>query len=105
MYKTGVALTPPNPQLLPFQVPARPAYTDFFRMFDVPFRFGGPWSPADDENRADVVVITRKLNDKVFEGANNVGTMLNIGNDDYLVVGVMVRWQPLANLHACTAAK
>src|SRR5882762_8734922 len=51
MYATGFALTPSNPQLLPFQVHARAAYTDVFRMFDVPFRFGGPWSSADDDNR------------------------------------------------------
>src|ERR1700733_4082572 len=59
MYALGFALTPSNPQLLPFQVHARAANSDFFPMFDVPFRFGGPWGAADDENRADVVVITR----------------------------------------------
>ncbi len=99
MYATGFALTPSNPQLLPFQVHARAAYRDFFRMFDVPFRFGGPWSPADDENRAGVVVITRELNDKVFNGANSVGKMLNLDNHDYRVVGVMDQWQPIPKFY------
>src|SRR4029077_3859995 len=36
MYTTGMALTPSNPDLRPFQVGIRAAYTDFFPMFDVP---------------------------------------------------------------------
>ena len=42
MYTTGAALTPSNPDLRPFQVQIRAAYTDFFPMFDVPFRYGRP---------------------------------------------------------------
>jgi putative ABC transport system permease protein len=99
MYVTGLALTPSNPQLLPFQVQVRAAYTDFFRMFDVPFRFGGPWNPADDENRADVVVITRELNDKVFGGANSIGKTLNLDNHDYRIVGVLDGWQPIPKFY------
>jgi putative ABC transport system permease protein len=94
MYATGFALTPSNQDLRPFQVPARAAYADFFPMFDVPFRWGGPWSRADDENHADVVVIVRELNDKVFGGANSVGKTLNLDNHEYRVVGVLDRWEP-----------
>ncbi len=49
MYVTGLPLTPPNRELLPFQVQARATYTDFFTMFDVPFLYGGPWSASDDD--------------------------------------------------------
>ena len=95
MYSTGFALTPANPQLLPFQVHGRAANADFFAMFDVPFRFGGPWNDADDEDRADVVVISRELNDKVFAGADSVGKMLNLDGHEYRVAGVLDRWQPV----------
>ena len=105
LYATGGALMPPNPQLLPFQVHVRAAYTDFFRMFDVPFRFGGPWSAADDENRADVVVITRELNAKVFGGANSVGKTLNLDNHDYRVVGVLDSWEPIPKFYDLNNAK
>jgi putative ABC transport system permease protein len=94
MYTTGFALTPPNPDLRPFLVEARAAYADFFAMFEVPFRYGGPWTAADDGNHADVVVIGRELNDKVFGGANSVGKTLNFDNHDYRVVGVLDRWEP-----------
>jgi putative ABC transport system permease protein len=99
MYATGLALTPSNPGVRPFQIRVRAAYTDFFRMFDVPFRFGGPWSSADDEGRADVVVITCDLNDKVFGGANSVGQTVNLDNHDYRVVGVMDRWEPIPKFY------
>ena len=99
LYATGGALTPANPQLLPFQVAVRAAYADFFPMFDVPFRFGGPWSAADDENRADVAVISRDLNDKLFGGTNSVGKMVNIDNHDFRVVGVLDRWEPIPKVY------
>jgi putative ABC transport system permease protein len=94
MYKTGAALTPVNPQLLPFQVQIRATYMDFFPMFQTPFLAGGPWSADDDKNRADVVVITQKLNDKVFGGGNSVGKSINLDNHDFRVVGILRFWQP-----------
>jgi putative ABC transport system permease protein len=99
MYVTGLAVTPANPQLLPFQVQARAAYADFFSMFDVPFHYGAPWSADDDAGHADVVVITRELNDKVFGGANSVGKALNLDNHDYRVVGVLDKWQPIPKFY------
>jgi len=71
MYATRSALTPANRDLLPFRVETRATYTDFFKMFDVPFLYGGPWSAADDADRGYVAVITRELNDRVFNGANS----------------------------------
>jgi putative ABC transport system permease protein len=94
MYVTGAALTPVNPEVLPFQVQIRATYTDFFPMFETPFASGGPWSAADDKNHADVAVITKKLNDKVFGGGNSVGKTVNLDNHEYRIVGVMAPWSP-----------
>ncbi len=99
MYSTGFALTPANPEVRPFQVSARAAYTDLFAMFEVPFLYGGPWTAADDEGHAPVIVIGRELNDKMFGGANSVGKTLNLDNLEYRVVGVMDRWQPLPKFY------
>jgi putative ABC transport system permease protein len=94
MYTTGFALTPEKADLRPFLVQARAAYTGFFSMFEVPFRYGGPWTAADDDSHADVIVIGRELNDKVFGGANSVGKTMNLDNHAYRVVGVLDRWEP-----------
>jgi len=94
MYKTGAALTPANPDILPFQVQIRATYTDFFPMFLTPFVAGGPWSADDDKNHADVVVIAQKLNDKVFGGGNSVGKSINLDGHEFRVVGILGRWDP-----------
>jgi putative ABC transport system permease protein len=94
MYKTGAALTPANPDVLPFQVDIRAAYTDFFAMFQTPFLMGAPWSADDDKNHADVAVITQKLNDKLFGGGNSIGKTINLDNHEFRVVGVMAFWNP-----------
>ena len=47
--------------------------SDFFPMFEVPFRFGHPWSARDGKDRAHVAVISARLNDELFGGANSVG--------------------------------
>jgi putative ABC transport system permease protein len=99
MYKTGAALTPANAQLLPFQVQIRATYTDFFPMFQTPFSAGGPWSADDDKNHADVVVITQKLNDKVFGGGNSVGKSINLDNHEFRIVGVLGFWQPVPQFY------
>ncbi|HEY0745305.1 MAG TPA: ABC transporter permease, partial [Steroidobacteraceae bacterium] len=99
MYVTGAALTPANPDLLPFQVQIRATYTDFFSMFDTPFLFGGAWSAADDKNHAEVAVISRELNDKVFSGANSVGKTISLDDHEYRIVGVMGRWEPIPKFY------
>ena len=99
MYVTGAALTPSNPDLLPFQVQIRAAYSDFFAMFDTPFLMGGPWSAADDHGRADVVVISHELNDKIFGGANSIGKTVNLDNHEYRVIGVMGAWDPIPKFY------
>jgi putative ABC transport system permease protein len=94
MYATGVLVTPVDPQQLPFEVPARATYVDFFSMFDVPFQFGRPWTAADDEARIPRVVISQALNAKLFGGANSVGKAVRLNGHDYVVTGVLDQWQP-----------
>ena len=95
LYETRFAVTPSDPQLLPFQVGARAGYADLFAMFDVPFAYGGPWSAADDQAHAPVAVISRALNDKVFGGSDSVGKVLRLDGQDYRVVGVLRDWNPV----------
>jgi putative ABC transport system permease protein len=105
MYSSGGALTPSNPELRPFQVRIRASYADIFRMFDIPFRFGSSWSAAEDAGHADVVVLSSKLNDKVFGGANSVGKTVNIGNHDYRVLGVTEKWEPVPRFYDLNTGK
>ncbi len=72
----------------------RATTSDFFSMFDVPFIYGSGWSSADDKNHANVVVLSRALNDKLFGGADSVGKELIIATKIFRVVGVIGDWNP-----------
>jgi putative ABC transport system permease protein len=83
------------------QVSARPmslstvaTTTDFFPMFDVPFRYGNGWTTADDDARARVAVISQALNDKLFAGGNSIGKSIRLDKWDFRIVGVLKRWRP-----------
>lgn len=68
--------------------------TDFFAMFDVPFRFGSSWTAAEDEQGATVVVISRRLNDTLFAGQSSIGQTMRLDGHIFRIVGVLDRWNP-----------
>ena len=78
-----------------FPVSGRAAYGDFFQMFEVPFRMGGPWTRTDDDGRANVVVLSAKLADRLFPHANPVGMSINLSDREYRIVGVLDSWNPV----------
>ena len=81
--------------LKPFTSSIRYTTADFFPMFDVPFHDGQGWSAAEDAGKADVVVLSKELNERVFGGANSVGRTLRFDNVDYRIIGVLDAWQPV----------
>ncbi len=68
--------------------------SDFFAMFDVPFRHGGPWRMQDDDKRARVAVISADLNQKLFGGADSVGRDILLRGTTVRIVGVLDDWRP-----------
>ncbi|HZW50940.1 MAG TPA: ABC transporter permease, partial [Rudaea sp.] len=94
MYAIGPSVVPADAAKHPIQTGGHAVFGEFFAMVDVPFKYGSGWSATDDEHRAQVAVISAKLNEKVFDGANSVGKMLNIEGRDYRVVGVIGDWNP-----------
>jgi putative ABC transport system permease protein len=93
MYASLQSLRPADPKQKPTKVFIRAGFTDFFAMFDVPFKYGGPWAASDDEARAAVVVLTRDMNDKLFGGANSVGKTIRLDNEPYTISGVLDEWR------------
>lgn len=94
MALSQVKLTPPQRGQKPFYGDGVMTTADFFAMFDAPFRYGSGWSAADDESRAQVVVIAAYLNDKLFGGANSVGRSIRIEGHDFRIIGVLQHWAP-----------
>ena len=77
-----------------FDAPSLETTHDFFPMFDVPFQYGGPWSATDDTARAQVAVISKSLNERLFSGENSVGRMLPLAHGAVRIVGVLKHWRP-----------
>jgi putative ABC transport system permease protein len=102
IYSAFLKARPADPALKPVGIVVPAVDSDFFPMFNAPFRFGAPWSRSDDREGSPVVVISRKLNDQFFAGANSIGKTFVLEGDSYRVVGVLDTW-PLVprfyNLH------
>lgn len=85
----------PDPKMAgPFQADIRLAFSDFFQIFDLPFRYGGPWTKAADAKPEQVVVIDHDTNEKMFGGTNSVGKTVRIEERNFRVVGVLEPYRP-----------
>jgi putative ABC transport system permease protein len=78
----------------PFRQTVRLAKSDFFPMFNVPFRYGAAWSREADAKPEQVAVLSADLNDRLFGGANSIGRKIRIEDRDFTVAGVLDRWRP-----------
>lgn len=94
LYPIGVSIVPADASRLPMQETSYATYADIFAMFDIPFLYGAGWSAEEDQAHASVAVISRALNDKLFQGANSVGRQIVVDNYSYRIVGVMDDWNP-----------
>jgi len=94
LYQVQLSVIPGGNRELPLQAIGYAVTSDFFTMFEVPFRYGGGWSTQDDDSRASDVVISSNLDQKLFGGADSVGRTLNLGGHDYRIVGVASHWNP-----------
>jgi putative ABC transport system permease protein len=100
MAMSQVKVTPQTQDGKSFYADGVMTTTDFFPMFDAPFRYGTGWASADDESREQVVVIAGFLNDKLFGGANSVGRTIRIDDHDFRIIGVLRPWAPQPRFYA-----
>ena len=69
--------------------------SDFFPMFEVPFRSGQAWSTTDDERAARVAVLSRARSETLFGKEEPVGKRFRMWGSDFTVVGVIDKWNPV----------
>jgi putative ABC transport system permease protein len=98
----GTVVEPEGKDSLPFQVSGRANSADFFAMFEVPFLFGGSWDRTADESMQQVVVLSQRLNERLFGGRDSVGEKVKLAGDYYQVVGVIANWQPMPRFYDVT---
>ncbi|HEX5042310.1 MAG TPA: ABC transporter permease [Candidatus Polarisedimenticolaceae bacterium] len=85
----------PDPKVArPYQPDVRLCFADLFDIFDMPFRYGGPWSKEADARPEQVIVLDDATNQKLFGGDNSVGRTVRLEERDFRVVGVLAPWRP-----------
>jgi putative ABC transport system permease protein len=94
VYPLGFVNDPVDGRSKPALLTGDAVTRDFFGIFDVPFRFGRPWSETEDQDHASVVVISDKLNQKLFGGADSTGRELLLDGHVFRVAGVLSEWLP-----------
>ncbi len=99
MYKTYLTIHPERAAERPFREETRMCHRDFFAMFDVPFRFGGPWSAEADAGPQQVVVLGDQINRRLFGGENSVGRKLRIEDREFEIAGVLRPWRPVPKFY------
>ena len=100
LYPIYLSAVPTDVNIQPLAAKGYAVTADFFRMFLVPFQYGGVWSRADDADGSNAVVIGRDLNEKLFRGENSVGRELPLEGHVYRIAGVMQQWNPLPRFYA-----
>jgi putative ABC transport system permease protein len=68
--------------------------SDFFNLFEVPFKYGRGWDARADEGPEPVMVISQEMNRRFFGGTNSVGRTLRWNDREFRIVGVLDAWQP-----------
>ena len=72
----------------PEQLPVRFCDPDIFDMFNIEFRYGGPFTGTRRLAAAEVV-LSDVLNRRLYGGGDSVGRVIRIAGRDFRVVGVM----------------
>ncbi len=94
MHQLSLTVAPPDRHMSPFTIYGRATSADFFAMFDVPMLRGRGWAPADEARAIPVVVLSGKLNTRLFGGENSIGRSVNLDGAVYQVIGVVGDWDP-----------
>ena len=101
-FSAALYVFPDDKRARPSQEPTRLVFSDFFQMFEVPFKYGSAWSKAADGSAGGaepVVVINSALNERLFGGDNSVGKTLRIDRRDFRIVGVIGEWRPRIKMY------
>ena len=99
MHKAIGILSVDGQQVKPERALTRVTTKDFFAAFDVPFQYGGTWTDAADTGPEPVMVISRRMNEKLFGGVNSVGKRVRWNDNEFRVIGVRDTWMPLPTFY------
>ncbi len=99
MHRTGGAVQVPDSDTPAYLAEARVTGRDFFGLFNVPFLYGAPWDAQADQDPVYQVVLSKALNDRLFNGDNSIGRTLLLDGKAFTVVGVTNHWDMVPKVY------
>jgi putative ABC transport system permease protein len=99
IYGISLPIEPARKDIGVFNARGLAPTADFFNMFEAPFLHGQGWGPADDKAGADMVVLSRKLAEKLYGDVDPVGQRMTLGGMQYQIVGVLNTWNVVPRFH------
>lgn len=99
LYTVAFHVLPLNSDRMPLHAVGLATDRDLFSIFDIPFRFGSPWTKDDDAGGNNVAVLSERLDRTLFASRNSVGEHVNLDGVSYLIVGVLRDWNPQPRLY------
>ncbi len=94
VYGISEGIEPSRPDLPVTDVKGLATTADFFAMFEVPMLYGTVWREQQDEQGADVIVLSRKQSEALFGRMNPVGKRIRMARNEFQVIGVLNDWNP-----------
>lgn len=95
----GNVIAKPDGNTRPMLLSARYTSADFFPMFNVPVAEGKVWTRSDDDARARVAVISRKLREKLFGARPAIGQSLQMDGKSFRIIGVLGAYEPVPRFY------
>lgn len=91
-----------DPEIYPTMEFGRAIVSDFFTLFDAPFKYGGAWTRESDLAIDQVVVLSNELNLRQFGDIDSVGKTIVLNGLPVTVVGVLHEWQMIPRVYDMT---
>lgn len=96
LYEIGGSIEPARREDPVVDLDGLATTSDFFPMFELPFKYGQPWTAADDTREARVAVLSKAKSAALYgENVDPVGKRFRMWGSDFTVVGVIDKWNPV----------
>jgi putative ABC transport system permease protein len=96
LYEISGSVEPPRREEPVMELEGIATTSDFFQMFELPFKLGQAWTAADDAREARVAVLSSARAAALFgEKADPLGKRFRMWGSEFTVVGVVDKWDPV----------
>jgi putative ABC transport system permease protein len=95
VYEVSGSIEPPRREDPVIDLQGVATTSDFFAMFEVPFKYGQAWDARQDERAERVAILSRAKSETVFGNVDPVGKRFRMWGADFTVVGVLGKWNPV----------